>query len=111
MTDDLVKRLRKRQEFEFIDGHKRVEWEDEDALEAADRIEELELDLHFQKLQKVEWACYACIEKSESDAARIEKLTADIREYVYRTEYGDTNNIQQRMDRAVLLKIEENKND
>jgi hypothetical protein len=41
MTDDLVKRLRKRQEFEFIDGHKRVEWEDEDALEAADRIEEL----------------------------------------------------------------------
>ena len=29
MTDDLVKRLRKRQEFEFIDGHKRVEWEQE----------------------------------------------------------------------------------
>ena len=42
MSDDLVKRLRKRQEFEFIDGHKRVEWEDEDALEAADRIDELE---------------------------------------------------------------------
>ena len=41
MTDDLAKRLRERQEFEFIDGHKRVEWEDEDALEAADRIEEL----------------------------------------------------------------------
>jgi hypothetical protein len=41
MTDDLVKRLRKRQEVEFIDGHKRVEWEDEDALYAADRIEEL----------------------------------------------------------------------
>jgi hypothetical protein len=42
MTDDLVKRLRKRQEFEFIDGYKRIQWEDEDALEAADRIEELE---------------------------------------------------------------------
>jgi hypothetical protein len=41
MTDDLVKRLRKRQEFEFIDGYKRVEWEDEDALEAADEIERL----------------------------------------------------------------------
>jgi hypothetical protein len=41
MTDDLVKRLRARQEFEFIDGYKRVEWQDEDALEAADRIEEL----------------------------------------------------------------------
>ena len=46
MTDDLVKRLRERQEFEFIDGHKRVEWEDEDALIAADRIEELEAALH-----------------------------------------------------------------
>jgi hypothetical protein len=45
MTDDLVKRLRKRQEFEFIDGHKRVEWADEDALEAADRIERLEAAL------------------------------------------------------------------
>jgi hypothetical protein len=45
MTDDLVKRLRERQEFEFIDGHKRVEWEDEDALEAADRIEELQKQL------------------------------------------------------------------
>ena len=45
MTDDLVKRLRKRQEFEFIDGYKRVEWEDEDALAAADRIEELQREL------------------------------------------------------------------
>jgi predicted RNase H-like nuclease (RuvC/YqgF family) len=45
MTDDLVKRLRERQEFEFIDGHKRVEWEDEDALIAADRIEELQKQL------------------------------------------------------------------
>jgi hypothetical protein len=41
MTDDLVKRLRKRQEFEFIDGYKRIQWEDEDALEAADEIERL----------------------------------------------------------------------
>ena len=46
MTDEeLVKRLRKRQEFEFIDGYKRIEWEDDDALEAADRIEELEAKL------------------------------------------------------------------
>ena len=43
--DDLVKRLRKRQEFEFIDGYKRIEWEDDDALEAADRIEALEAKL------------------------------------------------------------------
>ena len=43
--DDLVKRLRKRKEFEFIDGYKRIEWEDNDALEAADRIEELEAKL------------------------------------------------------------------
>ena len=43
--NDLVKRLRKRQEFEFIDGYKRIEWEDDDALEAADRIEELEAKL------------------------------------------------------------------
>lgn len=43
--DDLVKRLRKRQEFEFIDGYKRIEWEDDDALVAADRIEELEAKL------------------------------------------------------------------
>ena len=41
MTSDLVKRLRKRQEFEFIDGYKRIQWEDEDALEAADEIERL----------------------------------------------------------------------
>jgi hypothetical protein len=41
MSDDLVKRLRKRQEFEFIDVYKRVEWEDED----ADRIEELKSKL------------------------------------------------------------------
>jgi hypothetical protein len=39
--EELVKRLRERQEFEFIDEYKRVEWEDEDALEAADRIEYL----------------------------------------------------------------------
>jgi len=47
MTDDndLVKRLRKRQEFEFIDGYKRIEWEDDDALKAADRIEALEAKL------------------------------------------------------------------
>jgi hypothetical protein len=39
--EELVKRLRKRQEFESIDGYKRIEWKDEDALEAADRIEAL----------------------------------------------------------------------
>jgi hypothetical protein len=46
MTDEeLVKRLRKRREAEFIDGYERVEWEDEDALEAADRIEALKAKL------------------------------------------------------------------
>ncbi len=46
MTDEeLVKRLRKRQEFESIDGYKRIEWKDEDALEAADRIEALKAKL------------------------------------------------------------------
>lgn len=46
MTDEeLVERLRKRQEFEFIDGYKRVEWEDEDAIEAADRIDALKAEL------------------------------------------------------------------
>ena len=46
MTDEeLVKRLRKRHEFESIDGYKRIEWKDEDALEAADRIEELKDNL------------------------------------------------------------------
>jgi len=37
--DDLVKRLRSRREAEMIGGYERVEWEDEDALEAADIIE------------------------------------------------------------------------
>ena len=43
--EELVKRLRKRREAEFIDGYERVEWEDEDALEAADRIEALKAKL------------------------------------------------------------------
>ena len=79
MTDDLVQRLRKRQEFEFIDGHKRVGWEDEDALAAADRIEELEIETRFKKLQAEEWACYRCEEKSKAAANRIEKLEAALR--------------------------------
>ena len=43
--EELVKRLRKRQEFESIDGYKRIEWKDEDALEAAGRIEALKAKL------------------------------------------------------------------
>lgn len=39
MSEELVKRLRSRREAEMIGGYERVEWEDEDALEAADRIE------------------------------------------------------------------------
>ena len=50
VSDDLVKRLRKRQEYEFIDEYKRIEWEDADALEAADRIEELEEKLAWQPI-------------------------------------------------------------
>jgi hypothetical protein len=45
MSKELVKRLRDRQEFEFIDEYKRIEWEDEDALEAADLIDALEAKL------------------------------------------------------------------
>ena len=38
----IVERLRKRREHEVMpDGYIRVEWEDEDALEAADEIERL----------------------------------------------------------------------
>jgi len=40
-SGDLVERLRKRREVEIIGGYERIEWEDEDALEAADRIEAL----------------------------------------------------------------------
>jgi hypothetical protein len=50
--EELVKRLRERQEFEFIDEYKRVEWEDEDALEAAYRIEYLSKKIKL--LEKVE---------------------------------------------------------
>jgi hypothetical protein len=49
MTDDLVKRLRSRFEYEWIEGSKRIEWEDEDAIEAADRIEELEAEVERLK--------------------------------------------------------------
>jgi hypothetical protein len=38
---DIVERLRKRRETETIDGWERVEFEDTDALEAADEIERL----------------------------------------------------------------------
>lgn len=100
IPDELVEELREEQR-----------WGNVLAGKAADRIYELELELHFRNIQSQEHACYACIEKSESDAARIEKLTAAVREYVSRTEYGDANNIQRRMDRAVLLKIVEKKND
>jgi hypothetical protein len=54
MTDEeLVKRLRKRQEFESIDGYKRIEWKDEDALEAADRIEALKD--YIRELEEYKW--------------------------------------------------------
>jgi hypothetical protein len=60
MTDnDLVKRLRKRQEFEFIDGYKRIEWEDDDALEAADRIEVLTEQLEAARLDAKEAEAYS----------------------------------------------------
>jgi len=55
--NDLVKRLRKRQEFEFIDGYKRIEWEDNDALEAADRIEALEAEKDWYR-DHIVWGFY-----------------------------------------------------
>jgi hypothetical protein len=81
MTDDLVKRLRKRREFESIDGYKRVEWEDEDALEAADEIERLKEEIDLLKNQRL---CYTCpcevrliqlAEKCDTQAAIIRGLT------------------------------------
>jgi len=45
-----------------------------DCRDELNRIHKLELDFHFQMLQKVEWACYACIEKSEAAADEIERL-------------------------------------
>lgn len=39
MSEELVKRLRSRREAEMVGGYERVEWEDEDALEAAGTIE------------------------------------------------------------------------
>jgi len=74
MTNDLVKRLRSRCEYELIDGYKRIEWEDEDALEAADRIEELEAVFHeadenwskvaarCERLEKALRQCYDALE-------------------------------------------------
>jgi len=56
---ELVKRLRKRQEFEFIDVYKRVEWEDEDALEAADRIEALTEQLEAARADAKQAEAYA----------------------------------------------------
>ena len=54
-NEELVKRLRKRQGFESIDGSKRIEWKDEDALEAADRIEELEYNL-AKAMEGLRWS-------------------------------------------------------
>jgi hypothetical protein len=80
IPDDLVRRLRE------VGGFDPAA---ELCSEAADRIHKLELDLHFQKLQKVEWACYACMEKSEAATARIEKLEIALKEiYKCKTLYG-----------------------
>lgn len=61
MTDDdkaLVERLRKRREAEMIGGYERIEWEDEDALEAADRIEALsaENERLREALRNIVWS-------------------------------------------------------
>jgi len=55
-SGDLVERLRKRREVEIIGGYERIEWEDEDALEAADRIEALEAEVErLRKLTCATW--------------------------------------------------------
>jgi hypothetical protein len=63
MTDDLVKRLRDKYA------------SPQDVAEAADRIEALEIEVRFKKLQAEEWACYRCEEKSKAAADEIERLT------------------------------------
>jgi hypothetical protein len=81
MSDELVQRLRKRQEFEFIDGYKRIEWEDEDALEAADRIDALtakvklmdDLDvINGEKIEALEAKLAKAVELGDKMAKSIE---------------------------------------
>lgn len=54
---DIVERLRKRREYEVMaDGYIRVEYEDEDALEAADEIERLRAALEEELDAELKWA-------------------------------------------------------
>ena len=72
MTNDLVKRLRR----DLASG---LSASIGDTQEAADRIEALEIETRFKKLQSEESACYECVEKSETATARIEKLEQALR--------------------------------
>jgi len=63
MSNDLVKRLRDKYA------------SPQDVAEAADRIEALEIETRFKKLQSEESACYECVEKSKAAADEIERLT------------------------------------
>ena len=62
MSDDLVKRLRDKYA------------SPQDVAEAADLIEELEIEIRFKELQSEELACYKCVEKSKAAADEIEHL-------------------------------------
>ena len=91
-TDELVARLRLRREAEFIDGYERVEWEDDDALYAADTIETLTrerdearqwVDDESRKLENMEAradAAEARIAKLEADKARLREALEEMHE-------------------------------
>lgn len=74
MTDEPVKRLRSRREAEMICGYEHIEWEDGDALEAADTIEWLTAEL-AEARHRARWnvepdgddllVCFGDHEKSE----------------------------------------------
>jgi hypothetical protein len=102
IPDDLERRLRE------VGGFDPVA---ELCSEAADRIHKLELDLHFQKLQKVEWACYACVEKSEAATARIEELEKAVVDLVQHVSRADLAYSVKTETKLVFRALMENKND
>jgi hypothetical protein len=106
MSNDLIKRLRKRREFEFIDGYERVEWEDEDALEAADRIEELERERDEAEANETLCSNMAVnyFERAETAEAKLAKAVEALREIERHSSHA--NYILVRFARIALAELE-----
>ena len=66
----LVERLRSRKESEMIGGWERVEFIDEDAIEAADRIEALEADNARARAQGQDEGFAAAVQELRGMSAR-----------------------------------------